>query len=311
MLASVWSLRLTDPTDLLMAGLRREQIPVGMPPGRVIRLRDAVVGQAAVLGEDPAGAAQVAQVRRVLEQTRARDAAVPTDRRPWRVVELPRTCDFADLLDPATEPTDRRPERDGAGLGPRADDVGLLLIGVGDDDASPIGLPLASGGCAVVVGAAGSGRSNTLRTLAEAARRAGRGVVELDGNAVRLDPQELRNQLATDPRAVVTVDDTERLADSAVEDVLLTWAAGLSTRGGALVVSADSERAGSAYRGLVPLAARDRTGILLCPTASADGAVLGINAPTGGLSVPGRGMLVHRGATTPIQVAQVRGGQSS
>lgn len=299
-LPTVWALRLTDPTDLMMAGLRREQIPAGMPPGRVIRLRDAMVAQVAVIGDDPTGSVQVTQVPALLQRTQGRDAAVPDGRRPWRVSALPITCRWSEL--------DGGPLLSGPILGgspgrtsPGGHDA--LLIGVGGDEACPLGLPLdlTAGGGAVVVGAPGTGRSTALRTLAQAARSQGRAVVAVDGSSA--DPTALRLQLESDPRPLVTVDDVERLADTPVEDVLLSWADSLSTRGGALVVASDSERAGTAYRGLVPIAARDRTGLILCPQAAGDGSVLGVSAPIGGLLVPGRGVLVHRGSAKPVQVA--------
>ena len=327
-LPTVWALRLTDPTDLMMAGLRREQIPVGMPPGRVIRLHDGMLAQVAVLSDDPAGSAQVTQVRALLERTRDRDAAVPADRRPWRVSALPTTCRWSELH---SGPTLSGPLLSGSLLGgsqlggsqlgesplresPLRESPGghdALLIGVGGDEAGPIGLPLdpATGGCALVLGAPGTGRSTALRTLAQAARSQGWAVISVDGSSA--DPASLRLQLESDPCPLVTVDDVEWLADTPVEDVLLAWATTLSTRGGALVVAADSERAGTAYRGLVPIAARDRTGLILCPQAAGDGSVLGVSAPTGGLLVPGRGVLVHRGQTTPLQVAVAAPDQSS
>ncbi len=41
----VWALRLHDPADLLMTGLRRHQVPSHQPPGRVVRTRDGLVAQ--------------------------------------------------------------------------------------------------------------------------------------------------------------------------------------------------------------------------------------------------------------------------
>ncbi len=306
-LPTVWALRLTDPTDLMMAGLRREQIPVGMPAGRVIRLRDAMVAQVAVLGDDPAGSVQVMQVRALLERTQDRDASVPADRRPWRVSALPTTCRLSELHGGLL----REPLLGGSPLSTPPGGPGALLIGVGGDEACSIGVPLdpATGGCALVLGAPGTGRSTALHTLAQSARTQGRAVVAVDGSSA--DPTALRRQLEYDPRPLVTVDDVERLADTPVEDVLLSWANALSTRGGALVVAADSERAGTAYRGLVPIAARDRTGLVLCPQTAGDGSALGVSAPTGGLLVPGRAVLVHRGQTTPLQVAVAAPDQSS
>lgn len=51
----LWALHLHDAADLLMAGLRRHQVPDHRPPGRMVRTRDGLVAQVLVL--DPAGAA--------------------------------------------------------------------------------------------------------------------------------------------------------------------------------------------------------------------------------------------------------------
>jgi S-DNA-T family DNA segregation ATPase FtsK/SpoIIIE len=287
-LTDVWALRLSDPTDLLLAGLSRRQIPSTMPPGRVIRTADGVVGQVAAVGRDPDGAAQVAAIGDLLARHRGRDAEVLSGRGPWRVVELPVRCDL-DTLGPV-EP------------GVTAPDV---TIGVGGDDGIPVGLDLALGSAAssqtaLVLGPPGSGRTTTLHTIGTSLRREGHRVVLV---APGDDPDVVLEDLSRGPAPCVLVDDADTLADSTVEEAVLGWAAGLPTRGGALVVAADTERAGAAYRGLVPLAGRSRCGVVLTPRHAVDGAALGVGVPVGGPVVPGRGILVHRGTCLPLQVA--------
>lgn len=297
-LPRAWALRLTDPTDLLLAGLTQAQIPGWMPPGRVIGVRDAVVAHVGVpsscaTGEaDPSGAAQVSAVRETLRRHHDRDSLVTPAARPWRVVELPAVCHLTDLL--------RKPRT-------KEGPVQGLVVGVGGDEATPfaLGVDLVRGGSALVVGPPRSGRTTTLRTVAAAAGAAGHQVVWVDADT-RADPAALPDLLAaaeTGTAILVCVDDVEMVADSMVEDTVLEWASRRGATGGALVVAADVTRAATAYRGLVPLAARTRTGILLSPRSAADGAVLGVSPPTGGLARPGRGVLVRRGTTTPLQVA--------
>jgi S-DNA-T family DNA segregation ATPase FtsK/SpoIIIE len=126
----------------------------------------------------------------------------------------------------------------------------------------------------------------------------------LDVDPDRSEAVDVQDRLGDLSRAsVVLVDDVSRIADTPTEDALMTWAAGLRAHGGALVVAGETEQLAGTYRGIVPLVTRSRTGILLQPAGPADGAVLGV-APAGGdLRVPGRGVVVHRGRMTPVQVA--------
>lgn len=45
LLPETWALRMNDPSDLMLTGLRTRQIPDHQPPGRAIRLHDAVIAQ--------------------------------------------------------------------------------------------------------------------------------------------------------------------------------------------------------------------------------------------------------------------------
>ena len=290
-LPHMWALRLGDPTDLLLSGLSRRQIPSTMPPGRAIRTADGVVGQVATVSGQPDGAAQVSSVTDLLTRHHARDAQAPAGRRAWRVVDLPTRCDLDGISVP--EPTS------GA--------EGALTIGLGGDGGTPVGLDLsmeagrgARSRTALVLGPPGSGRSTTLQTVGAALRRAGHRVVLVDPGR---DPDAVRADLARRPAPCVLVDDADALTDSAVEAAVLGWATDLATHGGALVVAADTERAGTTYRGLVPLAGRSRCGVVLTPRHAGDGAALGVTVPAGGAVWPGRGVLVHRGECTPLQVA--------
>jgi S-DNA-T family DNA segregation ATPase FtsK/SpoIIIE len=69
-------------------------------------------------------------------------------------------------------------------------------------------------------------------------------------------------------------------------------------------VAGDSERLASTFRGLVPVVARQRTGLLLQPRGSTDGAVFGVDVAVPDAPLPGRGLLVDRGrVVSRIQVA--------
>jgi len=301
LLPQLWSLRMVDPADLLMAGLSRAQIPDRMPPGRVVRLSDGAVGQVAVIGDAPDGVAQVGALLSLAQQVGGGPgpSAEAPPGGPWTVRRLPCQVSLADLPqsvvpDPPMGSVDGEVTRSAGGL----------VVGLGGDDASPVCLPVdpAVGGAALVAGPQGSGRSTTLRTIAAAATSAGLEVLDVDPD--RSEAVDVQDRLGGLGRAsVVLVDDVSRIADTPTEDALMTWAAGLRAHGGALVVAGETEQLAGTYRGIVPLVAWSRTGILLQPAGPADGAVLGV-APAGGdLRVPGRGVVVHRGRMTPVQVA--------
>lgn len=286
-----WALRMTDPSDLMVAGLSRRQVPERMPPGRMVRLGDGVVAQAATVGAEPDGAAQVAWLARLAASAGGR--LPPSAGGPLVVAALPRRVTLAGR---PTDPADPCA---------RADEAPALTFGVGGDDGRWVSLPQHTSSF-LVAGPPGSGRSTVLATLAAEAERLGHAVVFVTD---RTPPEQLRDSLAASgPAAVVLVDDVSRLTDSPAEDILLGWAAGRAhasagQSGGLLVVAGDTDQLGNAFRGLVPVVARARCGLLLNPAGPADGAVLGVTVGAPDEPIPGRGLLVWRGAATPVQVA--------
>lgn len=282
LLGEMWSLRLTDPADLLMAGLTRAQVPVRMPPGRAVRLRDGVVGQVAVLGTTADGAGQVAALADLV-------AGLPTGAAgagPRVFRALPSAPDLL-ALDPASTEG--------------------LVLGVGGDAAEPCEVPLPETGAGTVgiLGPPRSGRTTTLHTLQHSARSRGWSVLSLDDSVLR-DSDALQERLESwQEHSLVTVDGFDRVAGAAAEDVLLSWLDAPSaepSRMRLVAVSGEVEDLGG-YRGLAARVARGRTGIILQPTSAADGSGFGVAVPTGDERLPGRGVLVVRGACTAVQVA--------
>jgi S-DNA-T family DNA segregation ATPase FtsK/SpoIIIE len=149
-------LRAADPTDLVLAGVPASALPGRMPPGRAVRvLAGAEVVEAQVGLDDLTGLPHDRQG----EQPPLRLASLP-DR-----VSVERLC--AELR-----------ERPGG-----ARDVlngGTLPVGIGGDDAAPLG-PAAGGPGWLVVGQPGSGRSSTLAAAAAVLVEAGRQVVTVAG----------------------------------------------------------------------------------------------------------------------------------
>ena len=104
-----------------------------------------------------------------------------------------------------------------------------------------------------------------------------------------------------DAEDLVSVDDAHLLVGTPVEDLLANHAARHGARA-ALHVASELEGAATAFRGLLPQLARSRTAVVLQPGMPGDGSLMGARLPVGDLPVPGRGVLVHRGRTTRIQV---------
>ena len=163
---------------------------------------------------------------------------------------------------------------------------------VGGDEARPLGRP---DGSVVVLGPPGSGRSHALALL-----RRGRPSLVVDPADPPGDDQVDELVAGLGPDGVVVVDDADLLFHTPVEDVLVR---AVTAYRPALVVAADIDAAASAFRGLVPLAARHRTGLLLQPAAPSQGSLLGVAVPVGDLPLPGRGVLVQRGRCTRVQLA--------
>ena len=288
LLTEMWSLRLTDPSDLLLAGLTRAQVPARMPPGRVVRLRDGVVGQVAVLGDSADGADQVAGLAALVDRARVHCTEVnggseepaggPTVFRALPLqVPLEAVC---------AAPTDGVP------------------LGVGGASASAVALPEPRSGTAAypIVGPPGSGRTSTLQTVERSAQGRGWRVVRVT-DALLHDLAGLREALGSgDEPVLVSIDGLDRVSSTPAEEAVLDWLDARGTRT-LLVVSADADSLGG-FRGLAARLGRDRTGVVLQPADPSDGSGLGVAVPTGDEPVPGRGVLVVRGTCTSLQVAR-------
>jgi S-DNA-T family DNA segregation ATPase FtsK/SpoIIIE len=282
-------LRLADRGDYAAAGVRSTQVPADLPPGRGWSVRhEPRSAQVALLDADATGPGQAAAL------TRSGQAApAPRRHRPHRVEPLPAEVRLADLPG----------QRD------------RLLLGVGGDELEPVTLgPDVVRAGFLIAGPAGSGRSSVLAAIAQQLVAQGRPVVVF---APR--PSPLRRvpglldcvtDTAWSPPAVapaaLLVDDAELLVDSPVGG-LLEDAVRQARDGGPLVVAAGSTDALlGGYRGFVVELRRARSGLLLSPQSPGDGDLLGLRLPRSSVVAvhPGRGLLVGRGGTVPLQVAR-------
>jgi S-DNA-T family DNA segregation ATPase FtsK/SpoIIIE len=242
-------------------------------------------------------AAAVATIRRAPEQRSTRAARAP------RLPELPRLVPLDGLVTPVRE---------------RVGDTWALPLGVDADHHEPVVLDVHPGDHLLIAGPARSGRSEALRLVARAARRAGGGALAWcpRGGPLAADPHVVvitgRDDLTArlDARAtsagptVVLIDDGELVDDPT--GLVSTIVAGTGPHAGVVVVAAgrvDALRA--AYGHWTQPLRRRRLGLLLRPDGDADGDLFGVLPPrTPHLPpAPGRGVLVAAGEVRPLQLA--------
>lgn len=299
-------LRLADAADFGLAGVPSRAVPATMPPGRVVCVEDEVEAQVALLDRDPGGRAQVAAVHRIAAAADVRGASPSPHQRPLRVEPLPTRVEVEDL----------RAEAKASATGPW-----WALIGVGGDERAPVGVDLAGDGPGFVVcGPPGSGRSTVLATMARWLGHQGLPVI-LVGHSrsplldLRTEPGVLGCLGAGDDRAleellaahtgdvVVVADDAETLHDTPIEVPMAGLLRPHASCGAALVLAGATAALAGFFRGLTVDARRNRCGLLLGAITPVDGDLLGVRVPRSEERQPGRGLLVVRGRTQPVQVA--------
>lgn len=274
-------LRMTDPTDLLMAGLRSSQIPAQMPPGRGVLLPGGQELQA-TLPDHP------------WEPGCTQTDGSTTETGPVHIAELPARVHLADLV-PTPHPAD------------------LVLCGctVDGPDGLPTG-PLGEAGW-LVCGPPRSGRSNVLSVLAVmlAPHRTvgwistGSTPAGTPTDVVRLpfdDPGCMHEWCLQHPDAAILIDDVDQLGGFPAESVVLEHLARNRSTGAIVCATGPAGELATSYRGLAPELRRRQTGILLQPGRH-DGDVFGIRTGPADRPRPGRGLLVIRGEIGEIQIA--------
>ncbi|MGN6300841.1 MAG: FtsK/SpoIIIE domain-containing protein [Angustibacter sp.] len=274
-------LRTADPTDLLLAGAPSSTPLAHQPPGRAVHLPSGLEVQIAWPGDEP-------EVRGRVEALRARHPGRPAAP-PLQLRPLPARVEVA---------------------GERQHLAGLTVqVGVGGDDGEPVALDLSSVPVVAVVGPPGSGRSSTLASWAAQLHDRGVGVLALADPASPLShgTWPVRDPLsATDddwPAEVgcLLVDEADRLPDSMTRRYA-TWASA-APADRALVVATTTDALSASFTGLAAAVRRHRTGVLLQPERPLDGDAFGVVAERPDVRTPGRGLLVARGQSTPVQVA--------
>lgn len=303
-------MRFADPSDYATAGLQPREVPKNMPPGRALRITDTGVNetQIGLLAEDPAGQAQVRALREIAEESRARYARIPANRRPLRVDALPSriTASEALALDLDFAPSSRL----------------WALIGVGGDELHPVGVDLEENGPGfVIAGPPKSGRSTLLLAATESLLRAGTPVVlvtprrsplrDLEGrdgvlgvlNAdSREDDLEELTTKAPNGSYVVVADDAELLYDTSLDEALEAVVRKGADGGIGLIAAGTTDSLSGQYRGFAVEARKSRNGVLLTPQSPSDGELFGIRLPANsGGGTAGSGLFVSGGSFMPIQ----------
>ena len=242
--------------------------------------------------------------------------------RPFRIGRLPTDVRTSELLEPTPAP---------AGMvADSGRSAWLLPLGIGSADLRPVGLHIHPGEHVLVAGPARSGRSTTLRLVAEMTRRTRPGAAVVGVAPARsslgrapldhcLRPHELARleRLVGNGPIVVLVDDAEsvddvdgllgRLADGA------GFGAGTEADGGmddlCLVAAGRSDALRTQYGTWVRRVRASRLGVLLQPDVDLDGDLLGVRLPrrTSTPPGPGRGWLAEAGRVELVQLARPDG----
>jgi S-DNA-T family DNA segregation ATPase FtsK/SpoIIIE len=262
------------------------------------------------MGSGPSAGEQVAAVQRAATEMRA-VWTVPEDRRPWRIVPLPSEVDLDTLMAGVG--------RAGAGPGTRGAPP-TVCLGVGGDAASPIYLDLTvQASRLLVVGPPGSGRSNVLEVLTRQLTGRDRQIALVAGRRSPLqalaaergvhllshaDDRRFVDLRRAHPDLAVIIDDAEGLEGSPLERAAVECSGLVDDSGGLVWAVADTARANTAFRGLVPALARHGTGLVLWAGGPTDGDCLRARPEPVARAVPGRGSLVLDARCLPIHVAR-------
>jgi len=291
-------LRMAEEDEFVALGVSLKTVrSVTLPPGRGFVTGHEV--QCAIVGEDPTAEGEVAALTEVASALRARhgEAHAP------EIKLLPLQVTVDELGQP-TRPLE-------------------AFVGIGNTELRPVAIDLAERHF-LVVGPYRSGRTSSLRLLAEALRSSAPALelhllaprrcalADLDlwtSTAVGVPECEAAIErlveLAGEP-AVIVLDDGEELADSLAAPSLAAIVRRGRDAGIRVAAAVERQVALSTFSPWLMELRKEKYGLLLEPDLSVDGDVLGVQLPrrTNAIFPPGRGFLVDRGTFELVQLAR-------
>ncbi|MFB9308824.1 S-DNA-T family DNA segregation ATPase FtsK/SpoIIIE [Agromyces hippuratus] len=303
-------LPLRDISDYRTAGIMAKDIPLDLPPGRVLFGAAGTEAQLAVLVRETSGEAQTTALRRVVEQVRDHFDQYPQLAelaQPFRVDPLP---GYMALTAAYELPLGESGPADGP------------VVAVGGDHLSRFTLDWPAEGGFVVTGGRKSGRSSTLAAmlhqlawrkeplLVVSARQsvltevaAGHSVPVV--SAADTAPAQLDEILdALGQRVTIFVDDAEQWKNAPIEHAL----SGVKHRA-AFVVAADTESVSTLFGGPLVEAKKARRALVLRPESSVMGTqVIGSPIPKFmlGRGSAGGGVFTTPAGWMPVRVPDIR-----
>jgi S-DNA-T family DNA segregation ATPase FtsK/SpoIIIE len=303
-------LPMRDINDYRTAGILAKDIPLDLPPGRVLYGSTGTEAQLAVLVRDTRGEAQTTALRRTVERVRdhfdqfAQLAELP---RPFRVDPLPMYLALTAAYDLPLGDS-------GPADGP--------VVAVGGDQLSKFTLDWPAEGGFVVTGSRKSGRSSTLAAVVHqlawrkepilvvssrqsiltdvAAGHSAPILTAGDTTPAQLD--EILDRLGE--RVTIVVDDAEQFKNAPIEHALT----GVKHRA-TFIVAADTESVSTLFGGPLVEAKKSRRALVLRPESAINGTqVVGSPIPKFmlGRASAGAGVLTTAAGWMPVRVPDIR-----
>lgn len=303
-------LPMRDISDYRTAGILAKDIPLDLPPGRVLYGSTGTEAQLAVLVRDTRGEAQTTALRRTVERVRdhfdqfRQLAELP---RPFRVDPLPA---YLALTAAYELPLGDSGPADGP------------VVAVGGDQLSRFTLDWPAEGGFVVTGTRKSGRSSALAAVVHQLAWRKESIVVVSGRqsiltevagghsapvitAADMTPPQLDEILdSLGGHVTIVVDDAEQFKNAPIEHALT----GVKHRA-TFIVAADTEAVSTLFGGPLVEARKSRRALVLRPESAINGTqVIGSPIPKFmlGRASAGAGVLATASGWLPVRVPDIR-----